>query len=353
MIYSAGYFLAASYENCQEDAFRTATATLESRAKTWGAHSAEVAEWIKGQDAVFSNCSASNPAPFYGDGRPVIHPSSPTVTAADAPPLLRQDRAYQIAAAQFYAPQLAPARASFQAIAQDTTSPWRGVARYLVARTLIREAFLHAKNGPDDTMAAFDANLMKQAQHELESMRAEKLPGISPHAVETMLNLVRIRTEPLERLRELATALAGPKADPNYTQDMIDLNWYLNGKLDSLAIREDAGAGSFEVVDQNNGNRALGADEKSRGFDKAFSDTADLRASSPMIDWLVTFQSPSKGAKKHALAEWKRTSKTPWLVAGLMKASPSDAETPALIETAAQVAPTSPAWATVTYHRCA
>lgn len=34
MVYSAGYILAGTYQNCQADAFRTAAATLESRAKT-------------------------------------------------------------------------------------------------------------------------------------------------------------------------------------------------------------------------------------------------------------------------------------------------------------------------------
>jgi len=40
------------------DAFRTAAVTLESRSKIWGAHSTELADWIKGQDAVFSNCGS-------------------------------------------------------------------------------------------------------------------------------------------------------------------------------------------------------------------------------------------------------------------------------------------------------
>lgn len=348
-VFSAGYFLAASYENCQEDAFRTAVATLKSRAKTWGPHSAELVEWIKGQDAVFSNCGVGAPRSYFPDSQPVIHPTLPAAAPADAPALLRQDRAYQIAAAQFYAAQFAPARASFQAVAQDAASPWRGVARYLVARTLIREAFLKAKNGPDDVMAGFDAALMKQAQHELESMHGEKLPGISARAVETMLNLVRIRTEPDKRLREISAALAGPKADPDFEQDTIDLNWYLNGKLDSLALREDAGA--FEVKKTDTGYRPLTFEEKAPGFEKAYQDVAEIRSISPLIDWLVTFQSPAEAAKKHAIAEWKRTGSTPWLVAALMKASPAGAEAPALIEAAAQVAPNSPAWATVAYHR--
>lgn len=348
--YSSGFFLAASYENCQADAFRTAIVTLTARVKTWGAHSDELADWIKGQDAVFSNCGANGHAISYPASRPVINRSSPAVAPSNAPTLLRQDRAYQIAAAQFYSAQLAPACVSFQSIAKDTNSPWHGIARYLVARTLIREAFLTAKNGPDDVMASFDPDLMKQAQHELESMRGEQLPGISSNSVQGLLNLVRLRTEPQARLREMSAALAGPKADPNYKQDLEDLTWYLNGKLDSHAIREDAWDDDFDVDRSKNHYRPIAFEEKLPGFEKAFNNVADLRSISPLIDWLVTFQSPSDAAKKHAFAEWKRTGNVPWLAAAIMKASSSDTDAPALIKSAEHVHLTSPAWATVTYH---
>jgi hypothetical protein len=42
-IYPAGFFLAGEYENCQADAFRTAVVTLQSRTKSWGAKSPELA----------------------------------------------------------------------------------------------------------------------------------------------------------------------------------------------------------------------------------------------------------------------------------------------------------------------
>ena len=351
MIYSEGYFLAGQYENCQADAFHAAIATLNSRAKTWGRHSTELADWINGQDAVFSNCGGNARAVFNPRDRPIIHPSSPAAASANTPALLRQDRAYQIAAAEFYSGQFDAARASFQAIAHDVSPPWRGVARYLVARALVREAFLSTKNGPDDIMASFNPDLMKQAQHELESMRGENLPGISPRSVQSLLNLVRLRTEPQTRLRELSTALAGPKTDPDYAQCLEDLTWYLNGKLDSLAIREDIDDYAFHVDKAQGDYSPLTFKVKLPGFDKAFHDTPDLRSVSPLIDWLVTFQSPSDLARKHAIAEWKRTGSTPWLVAAIMKASSSDSEAPSLIDVAGHIRSMSPEWLTVTYHR--
>ena len=98
----------------------------------------------------------------------------------------------------------------------STATPWRKTS----------DPELHAPG-------AATASLNPSADHQV--------PGISPHAVQSLLNLVRIRTEPQARLRELSVALSGPKPDPDYKQDLDDLTWYLNAKAaDSLPVREDA-----------------------------------------------------------------------------------------------------------------
>lgn len=340
MVYRAGFVLAGEYENCQADAFRTAAATLERRAKSWGPQSADLVDWIKGQDAVFSNCGGTGQAYFPPDQKPVIHPTQPSDAPATATLLLSQDRAYQKAAAQFYAGQFAASRAGFQAVAQDSASPWRGIARYLVARTFIREAFLSAKKDDGAVgMADFNPDLMKQAQQQLESMRTQALEGISAHAVQGLLGFVRLRTEPKVRVREISASLAGPTPDANFKQDLEDLDWNLNNKLDSTAIRED-----FDAMESPNRTRAE--------FEKAFGDAGDLSSTAPLIDWLITFQSPSESARNHAFKEWQQhTSSLPWLMAVLAKASADDQQFSALINAGAQILPSSPAWPTITYHR--
>ena len=351
-IYPAGAVLAHGYYICQADAFRTAVATLQSRAKIWGARSVELADWIKAQDAVFSNCSGDTQRYYWG-AKTDIHPSLPTPAPTNAPPLLRQDRAYQLAASQFYTSHFTPAHAGFQAIANDKDSPWHGIAAYLVARCLIREAYLTEAPGkdPDDNTASYDKNLMKQAQQQLESLRGQHPPGISPHAIQQMLNLVRLRTEPEARLREISAAVASSETDPNYSQDLEDLTWYLNGKLDSLPIREDTNDLEFEVKRPQDNYTPLTPAQKQPGFEKAYADVADLRSVSPLIDWVITIQSPSDAARKHALAEWRRTPTVPWLVAALAKASASGPEASALIEAAGRIPSTSPAYPTLSYHR--
>jgi hypothetical protein len=349
--YPEGFILVGSYENCQQDAFRAAVSTLDARAKTWGPKSLELADWIKAQDAVFARCQGQSNNYGLPSNTPKTEPAAIEPAPPSAPLLLRQDRAYQAAAALFYANAFEPALAAFRAISQDAASPWRGLARYMVARTLVRQAFLTAPPAKSNYQANFIPALLRQAQTELESMRHESLPGVSTHAVGGLLNFVRYRTEPQARLRELASALASPDTDPDYEQDLIDLTLYLNNNLDDQPLRADADDSSFKVDRDRNDYRPLIADQKHPGYEKAFQDAAPQRALGEMVDWAITLQSPSTSAQQHALAEWKRTQSVPWLLAALTKSSVSDPDAPALIEAASRIPSTSPAYVTAAYHR--
>ena len=90
--------------------------------------SAELRDWVQGQDAVFSNCKQKQ-------AMPAPAPSGASI-------LLQADRAYQIAAARFYAGDFDEAAAAFRQIAADSKSPWRAIAAYLIARVYIRKATL-------------------------------------------------------------------------------------------------------------------------------------------------------------------------------------------------------------------
>jgi hypothetical protein len=192
---------------------------------------------------------------------------------------------------------------------------------------------------------------MKQAQQQLESLRGQHFSDISSRAIQQMLNLVHLRTEPEARLREISTALASSASDPDYAQDLEDLTWYLNGKLDSVPIREDTNDFQFKIQRAQNDYTPLTPAQKQPGFEKAYADVAGLRSVSPLIDWVITIQSPSDAARKHALAEWRRTRTVPWLVAALAKASAPDPEAAALMEAAGRIPSTSAAYPTVSYHQ--
>jgi hypothetical protein len=62
---SGAQLLDLEYDNCVDAGSRTAAATLTARAKAYGNADSNpwVAEWIHGQDAVFSNCSSGSGMP--------------------------------------------------------------------------------------------------------------------------------------------------------------------------------------------------------------------------------------------------------------------------------------------------
>jgi hypothetical protein len=325
------------YSNCLGGAFDTAVETLQSRAKTWGERSPDLIDWLKGQDAVFANCTAQT----------LILPSA-------APPgssaLLKADRAYQIAAAEFYGGKYEDARVAFEAVGQDTTSPWQGLARYLAARCLVREAFAAGVGNNSDQMADFDRDMMQQAVALLEALLKEKPQGISRDAILNLRDLAQLRSDPNAQLHLLSTALAGPKTDPRYTTHLRDLTWYLNIKLDQLPVREDADDVEFDA-DSSRGAIFLSNAQKAPIFSKTYHDLASFRSSALLIDWLITFQSPASEAKAHALAEWKKTHQLYWLLAAITKATGKDAEAADLVIASEAIKADSPAWESITYHR--
>ena len=64
----------------------------------------------------------------------------PTPAKPEWNALLRQDRAYQIAAANFYTGNYDDAIAGFVAIGKDKASPWSRWGEYLAARAEVRKS---------------------------------------------------------------------------------------------------------------------------------------------------------------------------------------------------------------------
>jgi hypothetical protein len=184
------------YPNCLADAFTTAAATLRQREPKWGATSANLRQWIAGQDQVFENCAAG--------------PSIPAeLTSGDA--LLRADRRYQIAAARFYAGQYAESARAFDDIAKDTSSPWKDIAPYLAARAFVRQG----------TMQKDEAGL-RQAATRLEAILKDPSRKPLQPAAQGMLDFVRAHLAPVDRLRELEKQLMQPNLGPKLPRIITD-----------------------------------------------------------------------------------------------------------------------------------
>ncbi len=284
--------------NCGDSAYDTAADILADRTAKWGKDSAALKDWIAAQDAVFSHCSG-------GGGMPAPAP-------ANGPMLLKQDRAYQNAAAAFYSGEYTVARDAFLAIANDKASPWSKWGLYLAARCTVREAGRAIAPKDDWEQAQFDPAGMQAAKDMLLKAKASADPRVK-HAAQAELNFVMIRLDPVKQAATLANVLAGPGHDPDFGQHLVDLRFLLDhGKYgDAPLIRWMTLTGSPLTYSM-----------------------------APMPGKPLT--APS------AESEWQKQPGLAGLVAALMTVK---AGSPALLQAAAAVPESSPAYITVQFHR--
>ena len=267
------------YTNCGDDAFATAAATLASRMKTFGAMSPAVLRWLDAQEMVFSNCAE-------GAKIPQDDPSLPA--------LLRADRQYQIAAANFYALKYDDARKQFLAIARDKSSPWAKTARLVATRVLIRAENLGVPIEESDPLSLAD--------EELRAILADASMKPLHDAAWDLLQVTTFRRDPQQRLREAVQGITG-------------------GEREARRVRTHF-ADYTLLLDQ------------------------DVKGDDELTDWITTFQS---GNLAHALERWQATKKTQWLVAALTHVKHDDPPAAKLLE--ATVPADSPAATTIAYHR--
>lgn len=284
----------SAYVNCGDDAFRNAAATLTERMNKPRVGQAELNAWVQAQDQVFMNCSGG-----------IVIPA--TLETADAE--TRADRTYQIAAAHFYAGQFEAAEAIFRQIAADASSPWRPIAPYLVARTLVREATLAVEE------QGFDRDKLLAAEKQIQIILSDPSRKQFHSAARKLLAFVDARLHPAERMKEVAQSLVRQNSQATIAQDLTDYRI---------------------LYDQFEGGRHGGL--------------AALPVSEDLTDWLHSFQTHDPPAVDHALLKWRETRTLPWLVASISGIDGKHAAAGELIAAAGEVPPESPAFATVEFH---
>lgn len=265
------------YVNCTVDAFETAARTLDERVKDFGPESQVVREWLAGQDQVFANCS--------GDRL-----GGAAIPGAAQDPKLTADRAYQVAAARFYAGDFDGAGRDFRAIAADASSPWRSAAPYLEARALIRKGTLE------------DASALPAAVEQLERVIADPDLGRWHESARGLIRYIRAREDPEAALRETARVVSGPDPPAGDVADYLAL------------------------------------------LDRFERDSRAIPRQEDVTDWLLSLRA---GDGARALERWRATQRLPWLVAALATAKTPESD---LLEAAAKLDCNSPAWLTATYH---
>ncbi len=289
--------------NCTQNAFDTAVATFELRQQHYGAGSASLRAWVEAQAAVFANCQEE----------PLMLPV-PAPSSADA--LARSDRAYQTAAAYFYGMQYDEAARRFRAIGGDVESPWREYGRYLAARSLIRTATMGAGTAEARQQA------LKDAEQELLAVIRDPIAAPLQASAKGLLRFVRVRSQPFEELRAIATRLTSTTGEVSRSE--------LN-ELTFLLDREIGNTIDFDYTDVPSVDR--------------------LRESHDLIDWIVAIQGRGPAARDRAVARWRETRSVPWLVAALTHLQEPHESASALLDAAAGIPPSSPSFATVAFLR--
>ena len=301
------------YQNCLGDSFATAAATVRDRAAKWGTNTPVLVDWVRGQDTVFANCGGLPPV------------NIPEAAPTSAPPLLRADRTYQIAAAEFYGGRFEDAENAFRAISNDGESPWRPIAALMVARCEIRFGTLASEN------AGEAAEHLRAAEKQLHAIEADdSLREFHPGA-RRLLDFVEFRIHPVEQLHELAGRIAGPGEGEYFAQSLSDYSALLG------EVRGQASEGSE--------SRLIAGTLDRKSGEKLPAHQDDL------TEWSLNYDDFSPGSFDGAFGEWKRTQSVPWLVASLTKASSRDSDSAFLIAAARKLPVDSPAYLTATFAR--
>ncbi|MDT8397078.1 MAG: hypothetical protein RQ899_00475 [Pseudomonadales bacterium] len=291
------------YQNCQVDAFDTATGTFNARKQLYGSDSVELNRWIDAQLQVFSHC-----------GGDIFDP--PAEPESTWQPLEIQDRQYQIAAAYFYNNRYIEAAERFRAIAADPDSPWQDLGRYLVARSLAREAIIN-ENDVDANLGAALA-IYRELAADPEYLAA--FPSVTGQ-----IDYLRAQRDPAVVRNDLARHLieSPETADRQVLSELI----YLLRPLlsDPEPVIQAASGGQAPLP----------------------------RTVEEFMLWSAVAVSDSPQSATLALDAWRSTGRVPWLLLALGKAG-ADADPTLLAEllsAAAEIGPNSLAYFAIVSQR--
>jgi len=233
-------------------------------------------------------------------------PDSPT---AQMSPVRRADREYQIAAAYFYSASYDQARAKYEAIAKDGSSPWHLLAPYLVARCDIRSG-----------------NLLKAAE-KLKQIAADPAEVSLHSPAASLLNYVSAKMDPSAQFLLLSRRLMQP---------------------DEADLGRDLSDYTFLFKKSEEPSYDLPPDKFQAALKQSEAKVLSLAARDPLTNWIYAFQSSSLG-NDDLLERWRSTKTSPWLLAALHYEDGKDASAEELIQAGRAVPHDSPAFATATF----
>jgi hypothetical protein len=285
----------ASYLNCGDDAFRRAATTLDTYLLRFGRTAAETTAWREAQDLVFANCGGKEAR-------------IPEPLPASAPAALRQDRAYQIASANFYANRLEDAQAGFEAIAKDPDSRWKVIAPYLAGRAVLRRGML-GNVPPVPAMLA-------EARARFASLASGSPSSGVRRWSSDLVRFVDVRLEPGSHVPAAASLVLKPPSPEAFGPAFVHYRDLLF--------------------------RVLGWGPEPGDYEP--DPTDDLTS------WIVAFQDPSPRGLERALSGFTRTHAAPWTLAVLAKIPATNPRAGEVVEAARRLAASGPGRLQAAFH---
>jgi hypothetical protein len=257
--------------------------TLRKRVAQFGKQSAAVKSWLAAQDRVFA----------------WDKPELPETAAADLPLLIRQDRAYQKAAALHYRQRMLEATRAFGEVADDAANPWSGWANYALYGSPLAD---------DSLMDGPKADLITELKPLLEMQKPSASPELCKAAA-ALENRKRYLADPVAFYPWLLANLARKDRGVALAQDIEDLRWLRVLEPWTLKLKDTQPAGVHA--------------------------------------WINLMQ---KGTLDEALAAYDARPGLPNLIVVMQKLKPEHSRAEAFLKLA-QAASKGPAYATLVHHR--
>lgn len=335
------------YPTCGDDAFTNAAITAMSRSQTFGIASPFMREWVAGQDAVFQNCGEAADRRYDSPDQRRLH-LPPPATLDNS--LLKLDRQYQIAAANFYVGDFDTAASDFEQIAGEKDSPWRQLAPYLVARCYIRKATLGVKDE-----STFLPEPMQAAEQRLQAILADKSLASMHPAAQRLLDYVEARLHPEQRLHAIAAQLV-TGAGPQFERELFDYTYLLDHSLERLARSPEVQKVLQKVVAESNKGQNVDYEITRAAMNdtllKAWKENAAKAGTfDDLTDWVLTFQLGGASTSQYRFERWQATKSIPWLLCVLVAMHAGEPHIAEVERAAAAIGADSPAYDTALYQR--
>lgn len=270
-----------SFENCTDSAFQYALNRLEQLKKTHGEKSEILLEWVKSQQQVFENCDRSK-----------TEVTLPNDLSATATPEQKNDHDYQVASSYFYAMDYEKSAKLFEEIANNSTSPYRDIALYLIFRSHFRNIIYKGASEKSFT-EAYDR--LKTAIEKV--IYREDIKGLHNH--------IKLKEEPASVVFEIANELSNK------------LSASLLHELRYLALSQQ------ELLE------------------------GDKKLDSEFWEWRRLLK--LKNGYSQALSYWRETKSPLWLIVALETIPCDSKDLPELIKASEDIPEISPAYLTISY----